>query len=77
MCGIPARKLEEYVEKLRDKHDVTISAVNEDTHERHAYTMFFHRPRAERATDEYEAEHGADGYLAFPVTDRWTEPNVS
>lgn len=74
MCGIPARKLEEYVEKLRDKHDVTISAVNEDTHERHAYTMLSIDHEAERATDAYEAEHGADGYLAFPGNRPEEEP---
>ena len=30
MCGIPAHKLEEYLEKLRLHHPVTISAVKED-----------------------------------------------
>jgi N12 class adenine-specific DNA methylase len=74
MCGIPARKLEEYVDKLRDRHDVTISAVNEDTHERHAYTMLSIDHEAERATDAYEAEHGADGYLAFPGNRPEEEP---
>ena len=74
MCGIPARRLEEYVEKLRDKHDVTISAVNEDTHERHVYTMLSVDHEAERATNEYEAEHGADGYLAFPGNRPEEEP---
>ncbi len=74
MCGIPARRLNEYVEKLRDKHDVTISAVNEDTHERHAYTMLSIDHEAERATNEYEAEHGADGYLAFPGNRPEEEP---
>ena len=66
MCGIPARHLEAYVEKLRGKHDVTISAVNGETHERHVYTMPSIDREAEKAIDEYEAEHGADGYLAFP-----------
>ena len=74
MCGIPARRLEEYVEKLRDKHDVAISAVNEDTHERHVYTMLSVDHEAERATNEYEAEHGADGYLAFPGNRPEEEP---
>ena len=74
MCGIPARRLEEYVEKLRDKHDVTISAVNEETHERHVYTMLSVDHEAERATDAYEAEFGADGYRAFPGNKPEEEP---
>ncbi len=74
MCGIPARRLEEYVEKLRDKHDVTISAVNEDVHERHVYTMLSVDHEAERATDAYEAEFGADGYRAFPGNRPEEEP---
>ena len=34
MCGIPAHQLEQYVEQLRDKYDVTISAVDWDSQER-------------------------------------------
>ncbi len=66
MCGIPAHRLDGYVEKLREKHDVAISAVDAETHERHVYSMLSIDHEAEKATDEYEAEHGADGYLAFP-----------
>ena len=39
MCGIPAHALEQYVEKLRDKYDVTISAVDAATNERGVYTL--------------------------------------
>lgn len=74
MCGIPARRLEEYVEKLRDKHDVTISAVNEETHERHVYAMLSIDHEAERAIDAHEAEFGADGYRAFPGNRSEEEP---
>lgn len=34
MCGVPAHTLEQYVEKLRESYDVTISAVDSTTHER-------------------------------------------
>lgn len=30
MCGIPAHKLGEYVHRLREKHDVTVSSVEQD-----------------------------------------------
>lgn len=39
MCGFPANQLEQMVEQLRDKHDVTISAVPEDGKERQEYSM--------------------------------------
>jgi N12 class adenine-specific DNA methylase/adenine-specific DNA methylase len=66
MCGIPSNRLEQYVEDLRDKYDVTISAVDESSHERSTYTMLSIDHEADRATDAYEAEFGADGYRAFP-----------
>ena len=66
MCGIPSNRLEQYVEDLRDKYDVTISAVDESSHERRTYTMLSIDHEADRATDAYEAEFGADGYRAFP-----------
>ena len=37
MCGFPANQLEQMVEQLRDKHDVTISAVPEAGKERQEY----------------------------------------
>ena len=30
MCGIPGHKLDEYVQKLRDRHDVTVSSIGPD-----------------------------------------------
>ena len=39
MCGIPAHSLEQYVEKLRDKYDVTIAATQENNNERRIYTL--------------------------------------
>ena len=74
MCGIPANRLEQYVEDLRDKYDVTISAVDESSHERRTYTMLSIDHEADRATDAYEAEFGADGYRAFPGNRPEEEP---
>ena len=39
MCGFPAKDLEKYVEKLREKHDVTISRIGDSSHEHTAYTL--------------------------------------
>ena len=79
MCGIPSNRLEQYVEDLRDKYDVTISAVDESSHARRTYTMLSIDYEAERATNAYEAEFGADGYRAFPGNrpeEEPTAPNV-
>jgi len=65
MCGIPANQLEQVVERLRDQHDVTISAVPEGGKERQEYSMPSIDHEAERAIDAHEAEFGADGYRAF------------
>ena len=76
MCGIPANRLEQYVEDLRDKYDVTISAMDENSHERRTYTMRSIDHEADRATDAYEAEFGADGYRAFPGNRPEEEPTI-
>ena len=76
MCGIPANRLEQYVEDLRDKYDVTISAVDENSRERRTYTMLSFDHEAERATDAYEAEFSADGYRAFPGNRPEEEPDA-
>ncbi len=65
MCGFPAYMLEQMTDKLRDKHDVTISAVPEYGAERQVYSMPSIDHEAEQAIDAHEAEFGADGYRAF------------
>ncbi|CAN4042631.1 Helix-turn-helix domain-containing protein, partial [Dysosmobacter welbionis] len=65
MCGIPAHSLEQYVEKLRDKYDVTIAATQENNNERHIYTLRSIDHEAEAAINTYEAEFGADGTRVF------------
>ena len=76
MCGIPAHSLERYVEKLRDKHDVTIAATKGNSTERHVYTMRSIDHEAEDAINAYETEFGADGLRAFRDTSAETQANV-
>ena len=65
MCGVPAHNLEMYVEKLRDKYDVTIAEAPDFRGERRVYTLRSVDHEAEAAIDAYEAEFGADGTRVF------------
>ena len=65
MCGIPSHNLEMYVERLRDKYDVTIAEAPDFRGERHIYTLRSIDHEAEAAIDAYEAEFGADGTRVF------------
>ena len=65
MCGVPLHNLEMYVEKLRDKYDVTIAEAPDFRGERRVYTMRSVDHEAEAAIDAYEAEFGADGTRVF------------
>ena len=65
MCGVPAHNLEQYVEELRDKYDVTIAAAQETGTERRVYTLRSVDHEAEAAIDAQEAEFGADGTRVF------------
>jgi len=65
MCGVPSHNLEMYVEKLRDKYDVTIAEAPDFRAERHIYTLRSVDHEAEAAIDAYEAEFGADGTRVF------------
>ena len=65
MCGVPSHNLEMYVEKLRDKYDVTIAEAPDFRAERHIYTLRSVDHEAEAAIDAYEAEFGADGTRLF------------
>ena len=69
MCGVPAHALNRYTEQLRDKFDVTVSAVDSKTGERGVYTLLSIDHEAERAIDAHEAEFGVDGTRAFRDTD--------
>ena len=65
MCGVPLHNLEMYVEKLRDKYDVTIAEAPDFRGERHIYTLRSIDHEAEAAINAYEAEFGADGTRVF------------
>ena len=65
MCGVPSHNLEMYVEKLRDKYDVTIAEAPDFRGERHIYTLRSIDHEAEAAINAYDAEFGADGTRVF------------
>ena len=65
MCGVPSHNLEMYVEKLRDKYDVTIAEAPDFRGERRVYTLCSVDHEAEAAIDAQEAEFGADGTRVF------------
>ena len=65
MCGVPSHNLEMYVEKLRDKYDVTIAEAPDFRGERHIYTLRSIDHEAEAAINAYEAEFGVDGTRVF------------
>ena len=65
MCGVPSHNLEMYVEKLRDKYDVTIAEVPDFRGERHICTLRSVDHEAEAAINAQEAEFGADGTRMF------------
>ena len=71
MCGFPANDLGKYVEKLWEKHDVTISRIGDSSHEHMAYTLPSIDHEAENAINAQEAEFGADGTRVFrdPASD--------
>ena len=54
-----------YVEKLRDKYDVTIAEAPDFRGERRVYTLRSVDHEAEAAIDAQEAEFGADGTRVF------------
>ncbi|ENZ60035.1 DEAD-like helicase [[Clostridium] clostridioforme 90A4] len=76
MCGFPANRLEQVVEQLRDRHDVTISAVPEGGRERQEYSMPSIDHEAEQAIDAQEAEFGADGIRVFQETEAAAAPTI-
>ena len=76
MCGFPANRLEQVVEQLRDKHDVTISAVPEGGRERQEYSMPSIDHEAEQHINAQEAEFGADGTRVFREAEAAAAPTI-
>jgi len=57
-CGFPARRMEEYAEKLREEYPITIIAYDDDTHERKVLSMQIYKPQADLTVlGTPEAEH--------------------
>ena len=66
MCGFPVKDQETYIADLRDRYDVTVSALDEnDLSGRRTYTLLSVDLEAAQAIDAHEAEFGADGWRAF------------
>ena len=65
MCGFPANRLDQYLEQLRGKHDVTVSATLEGSAQRREYSVLSIDHEAEQDINDHEAEYGADGFRAF------------
>ena len=76
MCGFPANELGKYVEKLREKHDVTVSRIGDSSHEHTAYTLPSIDHEAENAINAYEAEFGADGTRVFREPAEPSQPSL-
>ena len=76
MCGLPSHNLEMYVEKLRDKYDVTIAEAPDFGGEYHIYTL--RSVDHEAAINAQEAEFGADGTRIFrdPAAEQPPQPTV-
>ena len=65
MCGLPAHNLEMYVEKLRNKYDVTIATAPDSRGERRIYTLRSVDHEAAASIDAQEAEFEADRTRVF------------
>ncbi len=60
MCGIPGHKLDEYVQKLRDRHDVTVSSIGPDGERRTvSYLSVEHEARNAREAEAAAPEESA------------------
>ena len=52
MCGFPANRLNQYLEQLRARHDVTVSAASEGSAQRREYSVLSNGPEIEPVDDE-------------------------
>ena len=62
MCGFPANRLDQYLEQLRARHDVTVSTASEGSAQRREYSVLSTGHEAEQDINAREAEYGADGF---------------
>ena len=52
MCGFPENRLDQYLEQLRVRHDVTVSAASEGSAQRREYSVLSNGPEIEPVDDE-------------------------
>ena len=62
MCGFPANRLNQCLEQLRVRHDVTVSTASEGSVQRREYSVLSIDHEAEQDINAREAEYGADGF---------------
>ncbi|MCI6040117.1 MAG: hypothetical protein MR742_06330, partial [Clostridiales bacterium] len=62
MCGFPVNRLNQYLEQLRARHDVTVSTASEGSAQRREYSVLSTGHEAEQDINAREAEYGADGF---------------
>ena len=77
MCGIPGHKLDEYVQKLRDRHDVTVSSIGPDGKRRTvSYLSVEHEARNAREAEAAAPEESAPVHVpgASPLIPAPTPP---
>ena len=59
-CGVPVYALEQYVERLRSRHDLVLVPVDEQTRERRTYPM----PSMDHETPEDSGQQEADAHAS-------------
>ena len=52
MCGFPENRLDQYLEQLRVRHDVTVSTASEGSAQRREYSVLSNGPEIEPVDDE-------------------------
>jgi len=71
MCGVPAHRLEQFVEKLRETHAVTISPLNTVINEHTVYSMAKLETEVSEVTEPILA---AENEAQAPVLEEETQP---
>ena len=71
-CGVPANALDSYLPKLRDKYDVTVSAIAKQTGERSvvSFPSFEHELQAEQSASVSETGQNANISGIAPESER-------
>ena len=70
MCGFPTNRLEQYIEQLRVKHNVAISAIPEGSNQRQFYTVFSGNIEGAQSIEVSKADYSVEG----DVSTGWSIP---